>query len=441
VSTLPAAPQIELPVGSFSGDRGMLERQHAQLRAEMLERQRRPQDRRGSLYALLICSVVGVAVAAGVWAWMPDGWAPLSVTMTQPAPAQVPEPAPVVATRESTPQQTVADLVRQRYYQKAMREPKSTQETASSPDRSEPASFAATMTRPPPTQVPVPGPVVATREPTPQQTVSDFVTRHLDADELASMLQRADDLIKSGDLSSARLLLRRVAARAAFTLAVTYDPNVLNVLGLQDGAPDIAMARLWYERAAQLGSGDAPRHGEEVELPGQNPNRDMAGAISTVATVQPPAPAGTTEPEEPPGKLEGAVVPSIATAPSTATDVAKRGGVAGDAENEPAPRLPGSGVEVAKVTADTRAAIDRPDVKTTADKLKESKEVKPPGQKQNRDMAGALSVTCQTSRPAGDGFWWAWRLIDGRKCWYKGAPGMDKSLLHWPPFEHVWERQ
>ena len=120
------------------------------------------------------------------------------------------------------------------------------------------------MTRPPPTQVPVPGPVVATREPTPQQTVSDFVTRHLDADELASMLQRADDLIKSGDLSSARLLLRRVAARAAFTLAVTYDPNVLNVLGLQDGAPDIAMARLWYERAAQLGSADATRRIQQL---------------------------------------------------------------------------------------------------------------------------------------------------------------------------------
>jgi hypothetical protein len=274
------------------------------------------------------------------------------------------------------------------------------------------------------------------------------------------MLRRADDLIKSGDLSSARLLLRRVAeagdARAAFTLAGTYDPNVLNVLGLQDGAPDIALARLWCERAAQLGSGDAPHRSEEVELPGQNPNRDMTGAISTIATVQPPAPAGPTEPEEPPGTLEGAVVPSIATAPSTATDAAKSGDVAGDAQNGPAPSLPRPDVEVAEVTADTGVAIDRPDVKTTApharfavkhprwepsalighapDKLKESEGVKPPGQNQNRDMAGALSVTCQTSGPAGGGHW-AWRLIDGRKCWYKGAAGMDKSLLHWPPLE------
>jgi hypothetical protein len=104
----------------------------------------------------------------------------------------------------------------------------------------------------------------------PQQTVPDFVTRHLDADELASMLRRADDLINTGDLSSARLLLRRVAeagdARAAFTLAGTFDPNVFKALGLQDGALDIALARLWYERAAQLGSADAPRRLQQLAI-------------------------------------------------------------------------------------------------------------------------------------------------------------------------------
>jgi hypothetical protein len=134
------------------------------------------------------------------------------------------------------------------------------------------------------------------------------------------------------------------------------------------------------------------------------------------------------------------VVPSITLAPSAATRAAARGDVAGNTENAPAPSLPGSGVEVANVTADTRAEIDRPDVKTTADKLKESEGAEPPGQNPNPDMAGALSVTCQTSGPAGDGHW-AWRLIDGRKCWYKGAAGMNKSLLHWPPLEHVPELQ
>jgi hypothetical protein len=30
------------------------------------------------------------------------------------------------------------------------------------------------------------------------------------------------------------------------------------------------------------------------------------------------------------------------------------------------------------------------------------------------------------------GQWWSWRLIDERKCWYEGKPGLSKSLLEWP---------
>jgi len=89
------------------------------------------------------------------------------------------------------------------------------------------------------------------------------VTRHIDPDELAAMLRRADDFIKTGDLSSARLLLQRAveagSMQAALTLAGTFDPNVLAGQGFQDGAADIAMARFWYERAEQLGSSEAPR--------------------------------------------------------------------------------------------------------------------------------------------------------------------------------------
>ena len=96
-----------------------------------------------------------------------------------------------------------------------------------------------------------------------QQTAPHFVTRHIDPDELATMLRRADDFIKTGDLSSARLLLQRAveagSMQAALTLAGTFDPNVLAARGIQDGAADVAMARLWYERAEQLGSSEAPQ--------------------------------------------------------------------------------------------------------------------------------------------------------------------------------------
>ena len=49
-------------------------------------------------------------------------------------------------------------------------------------------------------------------------------------------------------------------------------------------------------------------------------------------------------------------------------------------------------------------------------------------------VPAARALECQASVQDGDSHW-AWRLIDGRKCWYKGAVGMDKSLLHWPVAE------
>jgi TPR repeat protein len=93
------------------------------------------------------------------------------------------------------------------------------------------------------------------------QVRRDFVIRQLDSEELASMRLHADHFIKSGDLSSARLLLERAAeagdGNAALTLAGTFDPNVLKTLGFQEGAVDIEMARLWYERAERFGSAEA----------------------------------------------------------------------------------------------------------------------------------------------------------------------------------------
>jgi hypothetical protein len=83
----------------------------------------------------------------------------------------------------------------------------------------------------------------------------------LDPNEIASSLKRADDLIASGDLAAARLVLRRAAnagdARAAMTLAGTYDPAVLEKLGVHGFVPDVAMARAWYEKAKKFGSAEA----------------------------------------------------------------------------------------------------------------------------------------------------------------------------------------
>jgi hypothetical protein len=40
---------------------------------------------------------------------------------------------------------------------------------------------------------------------------------------------------------------------------------------------------------------------------------------------------------------------------------------------------------------------------------------------------------CSVAMPSEPhGQWWSYRLIDGRKCWYEGKPGLSKSLLEWP---------
>jgi hypothetical protein len=86
---------------------------------------------------------------------------------------------------------------------------------------------------------------------------------HLDPDVIASLLKRADALIASGDVAAARLVLRRAAdagdARAAMTLAGTYDPAILEKLDVHGFVPNVAMARSWYEKAKKLGSAEAPQ--------------------------------------------------------------------------------------------------------------------------------------------------------------------------------------
>jgi hypothetical protein len=83
------------------------------------------------------------------------------------------------------------------------------------------------------------------------------------SEELAVLLKRGKDLIATGDLAAARPVLRRAAeandAEAALALGATYDPLVLRQLKVYGFTPDAAMARSWYEKAAELGSSAAPR--------------------------------------------------------------------------------------------------------------------------------------------------------------------------------------
>ena len=83
----------------------------------------------------------------------------------------------------------------------------------------------------------------------------------LDSKDVAAMVERGTDFLMTGDLASARLLLRSAAdagsGEAALALGSTYDPLVIQRLDTMGAAADVAQARRWYQRAADLGSAAA----------------------------------------------------------------------------------------------------------------------------------------------------------------------------------------
>jgi hypothetical protein len=167
----------------------------------------------------------------------------------------------------------------------------------------------------------------------------------------------------------------------------------------------IALAKVTEDTRAAIDQPDVKTGTDElensarIEPSGQNENQNMAGALPTIAAAQPAAPAGTTEQEAQPGKLEGPVVPSIALAPRTATGAAERGDVAGNTENGPAPSPAGPDVERAKLTEDIAALSDPPGAKTTVDQFEKSEGIGRPGHTQNQVMPGS-SPEIAAVRPA-----------------------------------------
>jgi hypothetical protein len=111
---------------------------------------------------------------------------------------------------------------------------------------------------------PVPAVQPAREEPRP----APVVFRPIDAAEADLLIKRAQDYLKTGDIVSARLALRRVAgagnAQAALTLGASFDPIVFEEMGVLGFAPDVAQARRWYQQAAELGSSDAKRRLERL---------------------------------------------------------------------------------------------------------------------------------------------------------------------------------
>jgi hypothetical protein len=87
-------------------------------------------------------------------------------------------------------------------------------------------------------------------------------------EEVAALIARGQTYLANGDVASARLVFRRAAktgdAQAALALGGTYDPLVLRSLGVIGVAADAAQARSWYEKAAELGSQEAPHRIDQL---------------------------------------------------------------------------------------------------------------------------------------------------------------------------------
>ena len=123
---------------------------------------------------------------------------------------------------------------------------------------------AASPAVPPPAAVATPvAPLAAS--PPPQADV----VRNLDPREVLGLVKRGQELLASGDIQSARLLLQRGAeardARAALLLGTTFDPALLKQLGAS-GLADVAQARNWYQKAREWGEPDAQRQLEALAV-------------------------------------------------------------------------------------------------------------------------------------------------------------------------------
>jgi hypothetical protein len=82
--------------------------------------------------------------------------------------------------------------------------------------------------------------------------------------EMLELLRRADRLLQTGDIESARLIYAELAshgnATAAVLMARTYDPDVLKKSFIVGLTPDAQQAQSWYLRAMELGEITAKQH-------------------------------------------------------------------------------------------------------------------------------------------------------------------------------------
>jgi hypothetical protein len=276
---MPSTPPIATPNQPLRGDRAATQQlRHSGLSQDDIASailrlkspsklgsvRRLPVEGARSSIMLRFCAVgCAVALVAAL-----ATWAMLRPTMWQVADEAVPAPIPAPSisfSRNKDPSQAVVAV------------PPSVPNQLAEAD--EPALQAvpapATVPPSPPSQPSQVTSVQAGAAPVsgPQSPPAPSTATRLDAEEIVTLVSRGTDFMKSGNLASARLLLRRAAeagsASAALMLGTTFDPLVIQQFGAIGIVPDVAQARQWYEKAVALGSDAASQRLAKLPQTGQ----------------------------------------------------------------------------------------------------------------------------------------------------------------------------
>jgi TPR repeat protein len=206
-------------------------------------------DRRGSLSSRILAGALAIA-AVGILFAMFSSDVTRDIIVNAKASIAAALPAPYSATKPDSAQLTAQDT--------QLKNPKDAARV-SAPASQTPAVRSVTTVAVSPTREEITTAYQSALQS--RAPAAAAPARRLDAEELATLMKRAKGLIAIGDIASARLLLERAAdaqeASAALLLAQTYDPVVLGSQDTRSITPDPAAARIWYQKAAQLGSSDA----------------------------------------------------------------------------------------------------------------------------------------------------------------------------------------
>jgi len=180
---------------------------------------------------------------------------PAATMAPAPAPAK-PAPAPAATAREHAPAATPAPTLAPA----ASAQPSPGLPNAAKPEMPKEATPSVAKLETPKEPAPDNAPAPEAAAPTAQKPTVQSEPR-LTAAETAALLSRGDSMFSVGDVASARLYYERAAEAgngdAALRLGETYDPTFLERAKLRAIKGDLKTAAFWYRRAKELGVAEA----------------------------------------------------------------------------------------------------------------------------------------------------------------------------------------